>query len=89
MRGAKGSRKILLGLVCRWVRSYNSSMELGLSAEQAELLQRVLTEYISDLRMEVGGTDSFKYRQMLKQDEESLKALLSHLESAIQSSRSS
>ncbi|MFA5786529.1 MAG: hypothetical protein WDA71_06030 [Actinomycetota bacterium] len=64
-------------------------MELGLSAEQAELLQRVLTEYISDLRMEVGGTDSFKYRQMLKQDEESLKALLSHLESAIQSSRSS
>lgn len=59
-------------------------MKLELSAEQAELLQRVLSEFVSDMRMEVAGTDSFEYRQMLKHDEELLRTLLRDLQPARQ-----
>ncbi|MFA5890805.1 MAG: hypothetical protein WDA27_07630 [Actinomycetota bacterium] len=54
-------------------------MELSLIAEEAALLQRVLTEYVSDLHREIAGTDSYEFRQGLKRDEEVLKKLLDHL----------
>lgn len=54
-------------------------MELRLESGEAELLKRVLTSYLSDLREEIGKTESYDLRQSLKRDEEQLKALLGRL----------
>ena len=54
-------------------------MELTLQPEEATLLARVLTNYLADLRMEIGATDSFEWRQSLKRDEQVLRALLARL----------
>jgi hypothetical protein len=55
-------------------------MELTLGPEEATLLARVLTNYLSDLRMEVGATENFEWRQSLKHDEALLRGLLSRLQ---------
>jgi hypothetical protein len=52
---------------------------LTLSAEERELLQNVLQETISDLRMEIADTDSHDYRAMLHHREDLLKLLLGRL----------
>lgn len=57
-------------------------MQLALGTEETELLLRILHGYLSDLRMEIAGTESFDFRQGLKQDEERIKALLGRLEGA-------
>ena len=54
-------------------------MELTLQPEEATLLARILANYLADLRMEIGATDSFEWRQSLKRDEETVKALLARL----------
>lgn len=55
-------------------------MRLELSDEETALLDRILSGYLSDLRMEVAGTDSFKLRQELKHEEETIKKLLGDLQ---------
>jgi cob(I)alamin adenosyltransferase len=55
-------------------------MELTLDAEDVALLSRILSNYLSDLRMEIAQTDQYEWRQALKQDEERIKALLARLE---------
>lgn len=55
-------------------------MKLELNSEQEEILGRVLSLYISDLRMEVAATDDFEFRRNLKHEEEQLKALLAGLQ---------
>jgi hypothetical protein len=52
---------------------------LTLSAEERELLEAVLHETISDLRMEIADTDSFDYRAQLHKREDMLKQLLKRL----------
>jgi hypothetical protein len=52
---------------------------LTLSAEERDLLQNVLQETVSDLRMEIADTDSGDYRAMLHKREDLLKQLLSRL----------
>jgi hypothetical protein len=52
---------------------------LTLSAEERELLQNVLQETISELRMEIADTDSHDYRTMLHHREDLLKLLLGRL----------
>jgi hypothetical protein len=54
-------------------------LSLMLSAEERELLQNVLQETISELRMEIADTDSGDYRAMLHKREDLLKQLLSRL----------
>lgn len=54
-------------------------MQLALDTEEAALLHRVLTSYLSDLREEIGKTENFDFRQGLKQDEAQIKSLLSRL----------
>ncbi|HEX9303209.1 MAG TPA: hypothetical protein VGA31_02040 [Thermoanaerobaculia bacterium] len=47
--------------------------------EEARLLQSVLEEYISELRMEIANTDSMDFREDLKRKEEILKSLVDQL----------
>jgi hypothetical protein len=55
-------------------------MELTLQIAEARLLRRILTQYLSDLRMEITDTENFDWRQDLKRDEESIKSLLTRIE---------
>jgi hypothetical protein len=54
-------------------------MELRLAPEEADLLRQILTNYLSDLRMEIADTDNYELRQALKRDEQAVKALLARL----------
>lgn len=55
-------------------------LSLTLSAEERELLQDVLRESISDLRMEIADTDSGDYRAMLHRREDLLKQIAARLD---------
>jgi len=54
-------------------------MDLHLEAAEAELLRRVLTSYLSDLREEIGKTEDYDMRQSLKREEEQIKSLIERL----------
>jgi len=54
-------------------------MDLELESEDFELLKRILEGYISDLRMEIAGTDKLSWRQSMHADEDRAKALLQRL----------
>jgi hypothetical protein len=49
---------------------------LTLSAEERELLEGVLRETLSELRMEIADTDSHDFRVRLHEREDMLKELL-------------
>jgi len=55
-------------------------MEFALASGEAELLLRVLQQYLSDLRMEITDTEDFDFRQSLKQDELRIKDMIERLE---------
>lgn len=55
-------------------------MELTLRASEAELLRSVLREYLSDLRMEICGTDSYAMREDLKENERMIKEIINQME---------
>lgn len=55
-------------------------MELTLRPEEATLLRQILTNYLSDLRMEISNTDSYELRQTLHRDENTIKEIISRLE---------
>lgn len=55
-------------------------MELTLQQSEAELLLRILRQYLSDLRMEIADTEQYEFRQGLKQDEAIIKDLIGRLE---------
>jgi hypothetical protein len=57
-------------------------MNLTLEPEDVDLLERVLSSRLGDLRMEISNTDSYEFRQDLKADEARLKALLERLRQA-------
>ena len=51
-------------------------LELDLTSEEHEILQQVLEDALSDLRMEIADTDLYDYRTMLKRRKEAIvKAL--------------
>jgi hypothetical protein len=50
-----------------------------LSGEEAELLGRILTAYLGDLRMEIANTDNAAMRRDLHREEDSIRALLARL----------
>jgi hypothetical protein len=57
-------------------------MQLELQPDEAELLKTTLTNRLSNLRMEIAGTENFEFRQGLKDDEETIKAILARLDKA-------
>ena len=54
-------------------------MQLNLTAAEAEMLNEVLTSYLSDLRMEIADTDNMDFREGLKKKEEFLKRVIQEL----------
>lgn len=54
-------------------------MHLNLTAAEAEMLNEVLTSYLSDLRMEIADTDNMDFREGLKKKEEFLKRVIQEL----------
>ncbi len=55
-------------------------MELTLESNEVELVKRILTNYLSDLRMEIVDTEDYDMRQSLKRDEATIKSILPRLE---------
>ncbi len=52
---------------------------VDLTPEEARMLRDVLESYLSDLRMEIAGTESVSFRENLKKTETFLKSLLPRL----------
>lgn len=50
-----------------------------LSAEEAQLLGRILGSYLGDLRMEIAGTDNAAMRRELHGEEDAIRTLLARL----------
>jgi len=61
--------------------------ELRLTNDEAKTLHSVLTEYLSDLRMEIANTDSFDFREDLKRTETRTETLLKRLIADLEASR--
>lgn len=57
--------------------------QITLNDDEARMLDEILTNYLSDLRMEVAGTENMNFREKLKQKEVFLKRLLENLEKAM------
>jgi hypothetical protein len=58
------------------------AIELKLEKEDAAVLQQVLEAYLSELRFEIGGTDSFDYRSGLHDQEDRINRMLAVLNGA-------
>lgn len=56
-------------------------LTITLTSEERELLENLIREAISDLRMEIADTDSHDYRVTLHQQEDMLKQLVIRLTS--------
>lgn len=60
-------------------------IQIDLTSEETLLLTDLLEDCVTDLRMEISGTDREEYREMLKDREAAIKKLLHSLkEAAIQ-----
>jgi hypothetical protein len=56
--------------------------DIQLTADEAEMLHRILESYLADLRVEIAGTDLKDFREVLKREERFIKELLQRLEGA-------
>jgi hypothetical protein len=54
-------------------------MDLELSKEDFTLLKQVLERYVSNLRMEIAGTENADWRKSMHADEDRAKAILERL----------
>lgn len=54
-------------------------MDVNLSDSDAELLRRILTNYLADLRMEIADTDNHEYKATLRDERGQLAAILESL----------
>lgn len=55
-------------------------IQIELTSEEAGILREILTSYLSDLRMEIAGTENMDFREALKKKEALLKKLIQRLE---------
>lgn len=58
------------------------AMRLDLSPDQARLLDRILSAYLSDLRVEVRATDSYGFRQDLKREQTMVREIVERIEAS-------
>lgn len=58
-------------------------MTLELTRREAEELVKALESYLSELRMEIAGTDSWDYRQDLKERKVVLNQLLQQVQAPV------
>ncbi len=54
-------------------------LQFSLRPEDRNLLVDIVEEYLSDLRVEIGDTGNFDYRQKLKAEEKAVRELLDAL----------
>jgi hypothetical protein len=54
-------------------------IQIELTPEEAEMLGESLESYFYDLRMEIAGTDSMTFREMLKKKEAFLLRMIQQL----------
>jgi hypothetical protein len=54
-------------------------MQLNLTAQEAVTLSEILSGYLSDLRMEIAGTENMNFREELKKKEVFLKKIIDEL----------
>jgi len=54
-------------------------MQLSLNTGEAALLRTILSQYLSDLRMEISNTEKYELREALKREENTLKSLIARL----------
>ena len=57
--------------------------KLELSGPEAVLLRELAEEWLADLRVEIGHTDSKDYREALKRRESLLRDILERLEATV------
>lgn len=57
-------------------------MALELTRDDYELLKQVLERYVSNLRMEIAGTENADWRKAMHADEDRAKAILAQLAGA-------
>ena len=54
-------------------------MDMKLQPEETELLKSIITNYLSDLFVEISNTEDYDMREGMKRDEAAAKGLLSRL----------
>jgi hypothetical protein len=54
-------------------------VEIDLENNECAILRHVLESYLSDLRMEIAHTDSFDFRDMLKERKAVIRKVLGEL----------
>ncbi|MCB0112119.1 MAG: hypothetical protein KDE53_39625 [Caldilineaceae bacterium] len=57
---------------------------LELADHEIKILQDIVTYYLSELRMEIAGTDQLAFRENLKGKEQEIKQILATLEQVTQ-----
>lgn len=57
-------------------------MNTGLTHEEMAVLEEVIKEYLTELRMEIADTEDYDYRQNLKRKAEILHVIVGKLEKA-------
>jgi len=55
-------------------------LQIQLNPEEAELLHRILSSYLSDLRVEIADTDIEGFQEILKMEEKFIDNTLRRLE---------
>ncbi|MGE5620605.1 MAG: hypothetical protein ACM3US_15265 [Sphingomonadaceae bacterium] len=55
-------------------------MELALQPEEARLLRDILSEYLSDLRMEIANTEQYEWREEMKKREAAIQEIIVRIE---------
>jgi hypothetical protein len=55
--------------------------QLNLENEERELLSRILSDYLGNLRMEIGATDSRNMRAEMHRNEETIMSIVERLTS--------
>ncbi|HON37310.1 MAG: hypothetical protein ACOX3E_13485 [Desulfomonilia bacterium] len=53
---------------------------VDLTAEEKDVLHNMLSNYVSDLRMEIADTDRQDFREMIKKQKEILQKIIDALE---------
>lgn len=56
-----------------------SKLSLELAPDEVDVLRRVLTMFLGDLRMEIADTEAYELRQSLKADELAIKAIIAKI----------
>jgi len=51
-----------------------------LSREERELLNRIVTNYLSELRMEIADTDKLSFKESLRKEEDILNDLINKIQ---------